>query len=125
MAQYLLERLVFGICVGALCFSAAVRAQTSSSTAQPAAPQTVTTPHEPSHADILRGEHGPYRANNDLLSYHLNVRVDPDKKYLSGKNAIRFKMLKDDTRIQIDLHSALNVDKILLGKKFLKYERDS
>jgi aminopeptidase N len=83
------------------------------------------TPSVPTHADILRGEYGPYRANNDLLSYHLDVRVDPEKKYLSGKNSIRFKMLKDDTRIQLDLHSALNVDKILLGATPLKYERDS
>lgn len=82
-------------------------------------------PREPTHADILRGAYGPYRANNDLLSYYLDIRVDPDKKYLSGKNTIRFKMLKDDTRIQLDLHAALNIDKILLGETPLKYERDS
>src|ERR1035438_8736038 len=76
-------------------------------------------------ADILRGEYGRYRANNDLLFYHLDVRVDPEKKFLSGKNTIRFKMLNDDTRIQLDLHAALNVDKILLGDTSLKYERDS
>ena len=79
----------------------------------------------PTHADILRGEYGPYRANNDLLFYHLDVRVDPEKKYLSGKVAIRFKMLQDATRIQLDLHAALQVDKILLGETTLKYERDS
>ena len=33
------------------------------------------------HADLLRGEYGPYRANNDLLFYHLDMRVDPEKKY--------------------------------------------
>src|SRR5215831_7967830 len=58
---------------------------------------------EPTHADILRGAYGPYRANNDLLFYHLDIRVDPQKKFISGKNTIRFKMLKDDTRIQLDL----------------------
>ena len=89
------------------------------------AQQPPQTPPGPTHADILRGEYGPYRANNDLLSYHLDVRVDPEKKYLSGKNSIRFKMLKDGTRIQLDLHSVLNVDKILLGTTPLKYERDS
>jgi aminopeptidase N len=79
----------------------------------------------PSHADILRGAYGRYRANNDLLSYHLDVRVDPEKKFLSGKNTIRFRMLQDDTRIQLDLHEALHIDKILLGEDELKYERDS
>ncbi|HTX38928.1 MAG TPA: M1 family metallopeptidase [Bryobacteraceae bacterium] len=83
------------------------------------------TPPPPTHADILRGAYGPYRANNDLLSYYLDIRVDPDRKFISGKNTIRFKMLKDDTRIQLDLNGALNVDKILLGQTPLKYDRDS
>lgn len=54
--------------------------------------------HPPTHANILREEYGRSRANNDLLFYHLDIRVDPEKKFLSGKNTIRFKMLKDDTR---------------------------
>jgi aminopeptidase N len=58
---------------------------------------------------------------------------------VSGKNRIRFKMLKDDTRIQLDLYDNLKVDKIVqifegTGKKEqpsaslsipLQYERDS
>ena len=48
----------------------------------------------PSRADILRGEYGPYRANNDLISYDLDVRVDPEKKFISGKTTIRFRMLR-------------------------------
>src|SRR5260221_13865842 len=79
---------------------------------------------QPSRADILRGEYGRYRANNDLLFYHLDVRVEPEKKLLSGKNTIRFKMLKDDARIQLDLHEALKVEKILLGTTPLKYVRE-
>jgi len=78
----------------------------------------------PTRADILRGEYGRYRANNDLLSYHLDVRVDPREKTIAGKNAIRFRMLKDDTRIQIDLYPDLKVDRILLGSTPLKYERE-
>jgi aminopeptidase N len=75
-------------------------------------------------AETLRGEYGPYRANNDLLFYRLDIRVDPEKKFLSGKNTIRFRMLKDDTRIQLDLAPNLNVDKILLDTRALKYERE-
>jgi aminopeptidase N len=78
-----------------------------------------------SRADMLRGAYGPYRSNNDLLYYHLDVRVDPDQQLISGKNTIRFKMLEDGTRIQLDLTSTLNVDKILFGTVPLKYERDS
>ena len=54
--------------------------------------QSPATPPTPSRADILRGEYSQWRANNDLLSYDLDLRVDPDKKSLSGKNTIRFKV---------------------------------
>ena len=70
------------------------------------------TPKPPTRVDILRGEYGRYRANNDLLFYGLSIRVDPEKKSVSGYNMIRFKMLKDDTRIQLDLYDNLNVDRI-------------
>ena len=63
--------------------------------------QPSSTP--PSHADILRGAWGPYRSNNDLLSYYLDIRIDPDKKVIGGKNTITFKMVKNDSRIQLDL----------------------
>jgi aminopeptidase N len=97
----------------------------------------------PTHANLLRGEYGRYRANNDLLSYDLNIRIDPEKKFVSGTNTIRFKMLKDDTRIQLDLYENLKIDQIVfvdgpyakpypVGNRtvmaapiLLKYERDS
>jgi aminopeptidase N len=100
-------------------------------TAEPQASPT------PTHANLLRGEYGRYRAYNDLLSYNLNIRVDPEKKFVSGKNTIRFKMLKDDTRIQLDLYDNLKVDKIQytvsgvggrvsgISARELKYQRDS
>lgn len=84
-----------------------------------AAPDLVT------RANVLRGAYGPYRANNDLLYYHLDVRVNPDTQIISGKNTIRFKMLKDGSRVQLDLDHGLNIDKILHGSIPLKYERDS
>jgi aminopeptidase N len=78
----------------------------------------------PSRADILRGEYSQWRANNDLLSYELDIRVDPEKKFIGGKNTIRFKMLNDDTRIQLDLFANLKVEKILQGSTELKYTRE-
>ena len=94
--------------------------QTQAPAARPAPP--INPP--PTRADVLRGEYGRYRANNDLLYYHLDVRVDPQKKWIGGRNTIRFKMLKDDTRIQLDLYANLNVDKIVFGDAPLKYERE-
>jgi aminopeptidase N len=95
--------------------------------AQPAgtaAPSAPATQKPPTRGDYLRGEYGRYRANNDLLSYRLDVRVDPERRFISGSNTIRFRMLADDTRIQIDLFANLAVDRILLGSTPLKYERE-
>jgi aminopeptidase N len=82
------------------------------------------TPPTPSRADILRGDYGRYRANNDLLFYHLDVRVDPEKKFIRGKNTVRFRMLAEDTRIQLDLYPFLQVDKIVFEGAPLRYERE-
>ena len=91
---------------------------------RPPAPNDIAAP-VPTRADMLRGAYGPYRANNDLLYYHLDIRVDPAAKTIAGKNTIRFRMVQDGTRIQIDLLDTLSVDKILFGDVALKYTRDT
>jgi aminopeptidase N len=109
--------------------SAVISSPAQSTTAQNSASaqqhQLEPPPPAVNRAAILRGAYGPYRANNDLLSYHLDIRVDPEKQFISGKNTIRFRMLEDGIRIQLDLHEALKIDKILLGSTELKYTRDS
>ncbi len=110
-----------------LCLGALLSAQTPAQKPPAQNPPAQTAPpplRAPTRADILRGEYGRYRANNDLLSYHLDVRVDPEKRFISGRTTIRFKMLQDDTRIQIDLYANLQVEQILLGQTPLKYERE-
>lgn len=104
-----------------VCFSLALCAQTTQRQRQ--APQRRQPGAPPTPAELLRGGYGPYRANNHLIFYHLDVRVDPQKKEISGKNTIRFKMLNDGNRIQLDLNPQLNIEKILLGATPLKYER--
>ena len=97
----------------AFLFLLAIAANSVCAQTKTAVPQTVPTAKPVTHADNLRGEYGRYRANNDLLFYHLDIRVDPEKKFLSGKNTIRFKMLKDDNRIQLDLYDNLKIDEIV------------
>ena len=87
-------------------------------------PEPPTSLRAPSRAELLRGEYGRYRANNDLLHYDLDLRIDPEKKWISGKNAVRFKMLKDDTRIQLELYANLAVERIMHDSRELKYTRD-
>jgi aminopeptidase N len=95
--------------------------------AAPTQPRTIAParPAEPTRANILRGAYGPYRANNDLLSYHLSLRVDPAAETISGHNTVRFRMLQDGNRIQLDLAAALTLEKILLGRESLRFTRDS
>ncbi len=83
-----------------------------------------STLRAPTRAETLRGEYGRYRANNDLLHYDLDIRVDPEKKWIGGRNTVRFKMLKDDARIQLDLFYNFTIDRIVLDKSELKYTRD-
>jgi aminopeptidase N len=130
--------LVIGVGAAVSLFSQTVQ-QTTSQTGTPAAapaaaqkplakPSDASVPKPPpppTRAEMLRGAYGPYRANNKLIYYHLDIRVDPEKQFISGKNTIRLRMLKDGTRIQLDLLETLNIDKILWDEKPLKYERDS
>jgi len=94
---------------------------------EPAAAQRRGRPdpdREPSRAEVLRGEYGRHRANNDLVAYHLDIRIDPEQRRISGVNTIRFRMLAADTRIQLDLQADLHVDKVLLGSAELHVERE-
>ncbi|HEY4011273.1 MAG TPA: hypothetical protein VGM11_14055, partial [Acidobacteriaceae bacterium] len=79
--------------------------------------------NSPTKDDLLRGSYGPYRANNDLLFYALKLRVDPDTKSIKGSNTIRFRMLEDGTRIELELTPELNIDSITFNNQPLHYER--
>ena len=83
-----------------------------------------TAPQTPTKDDFLRGSYGPYRANNDLLSYVLKLRVDPVAETIKGSNAIRFRMLQDGQRIQLELTPEMTIDGLTLAGKPLKYTRE-
>ncbi len=101
-------------------------ATTSTSNPSPAAAEpALPPPPTPSRAQVLRGAYGPWRANNDLLYYHLTLRVDPATETIAGSNLVRFNMLADATRIQLDLTPALAIDRITFGAQTLPYLRDS
>jgi aminopeptidase N len=121
MPNYGLLNRQLSIPVWLACAAISLPAQTSQPTTPAVAQRAVK---EPTASDLLIGGYGPYRANNDLLFYHLDLRVDPEKKFISGTNTIRFKMLQDGTRIQLELYPTLQIDKIAMGSETLKYERD-
>ncbi len=108
-----------------LClFTLSVFAAAQAPAKTPRGQQAPRPPQPDPEAEILRGAYGPYRANNDLLSYDLDIRIDPAAKAFTGKNAIRFRMLKDGSRIQIDLAGGLKIEKIMLGAVELAYTRE-
>jgi aminopeptidase N len=78
----------------------------------------------PTKDDLIRGGYGPYRANNDLLSYALKLRVDPGTQTIKGSNTIRFRMLEDGQRIQIELAPNFNIDSLTFNGAPLKYTRE-
>jgi len=70
--------------------------------------------------DTLRGSITPEREWWDLNYYHLDVKVDPDQKYLSGKNTVRYKVLKSAKVLQIDLQEPMKISSVTQDGKKLK-----
>jgi aminopeptidase N len=113
------------ILVAALLAASTCSAQAKKADADVPGSGRPTAPHvEPSKDDLLRGAYGPFRANNDLLFYHLDLRVDPVAKTIAGTNTIRFRMLADGKRIQLDLTPELAIDSIKLRGRAVKFTRD-
>src|SRR5690554_7271203 len=53
------------------------------------------------HQDTLRGSITPEREWWDLTYYHLDVKINPEKKSISGKNTIQYKVLQPYTVMQV------------------------
>ncbi len=71
--------------------------------------------------DTLRGSITPERAWWDLNYYDLNIKVQPDKKYIAGYNIIRYKVLEEHNVIQIDLQEPLEITGISQDNEQLDY----
>jgi aminopeptidase N len=73
-----------------------------------------------SRQDTLRGAITPERIWWDLTYYHLEITVDPDNKYISGKNTIKYTVLNVYQTMQIDLQTPLNMTKVMQDGKELE-----
>ncbi len=72
--------------------------------------------------DTLRGSITKERAWWDLNHYHLDIKVDPEKKYISGHNTIQYTVLKSHSIIQIDLQAPLVITKVTQDSIILPVE---
>ncbi len=77
-----------------------------------------------SRQDTLRGSITPERAWWDLTYYHLDIKVEPDKKYISGSNTVGYKVLESNKVMQIDLQKPMNITSITSKNKELKFTRE-
>ncbi len=76
-----------------------------------------------SKADSLRGTLSPLRSCYDVLRYDLDIKVDIDKKFISGSNTIKFVAKSNFKKLQIDLFANMKIDKIEFKDLKLKYTR--
>ncbi|WP_303316080.1 M1 family metallopeptidase [Flavivirga abyssicola] len=74
--------------------------------------------------DTLRGSITPERAWWDLNYYHLDIKVNPDEKFISGKNTIQYTVLEDFSVMQIDLQTPLNLTRAIQNGTELKIKHD-
>lgn len=72
--------------------------------------------------DTLRGSITEERAWWDLNHYHLDIKVDPEKKYISGHNTIQYTVLKSHSIMQIDLQAPLVITKVTQDSIILPVE---
>jgi hypothetical protein len=75
------------------------------------------------HQDTLRGSITKERAWWDLKYYHLDIRVNPGDRTITGSNTIRYTVLTEGNRMQIDLQEPMNISKVTQNGKELKFER--
>jgi aminopeptidase N len=135
MVLSVVKRVVCIVVVG-LGAGGSLLAQQDTKATPPSAQSSTTTPgggkyaHPPDVAkpatkdDLLRGAYGPYRANNDLLFYALKLRVDPEAKTIAGTNRVRFRMLQDGQKIQLELAPDLTISAITVEGKPLTYTHE-
>ncbi len=79
---------------------------------------------EYSKADSLRGNlNSPYRTCYDINYYHLDVKLNPSEKFISGSNLFKFTATTNFTTLQFDLFANLKIEKVLHNGKALKFTR--
>lgn len=75
--------------------------------------------------DSLRGTLSPLRSCYDINFYHLDVKFDIDKRFITGSNLFKFTATEDLTILQFDLFANLHIEKILYHGKEMKFTREA
>ncbi len=74
--------------------------------------------------DSLQGGLRLERTAYNVLRYDLNIKVNPDERFIIGYNDMTFELTENSEKIQIDLFENMSVDSIVLDKSKLDYKRE-
>ncbi|MFT5714987.1 MAG: hypothetical protein ACI9WT_001557, partial [Flavobacterium sp.] len=74
--------------------------------------------------DTLRGSITKERLWWDLKQYHLDIKINPSDSTITGSNTIKYKVLQENNRMQIDLQNPMDIYKVIQDGKTLEYTRD-
>ena len=86
--------------------------------------QLLVPKNEFTRADTLRGALTPLRTCYDINYYHLDVKFNIDKKYISGSNLFKFTATDNFTQLQFDLFDNLKVERVVYKEKDLPFKRE-
>jgi len=79
---------------------------------------------EITHQENLRGSITAERSWWDLTHYHLDIKVDPKARTISGTNTMKYKVLAEQKRLQIELQAPMNLEKVVQNGKAVSIEKD-
>ena len=74
--------------------------------------------------DTLRGTITDERSWWDLNYYHLDIKVDPEKRTIKGSNTVGYTVLNSNKLMQIDLQEPLNITSVKQNNKSLNFTRE-
>ena len=78
-----------------------------------------------SKADSLRGSlTSPLRTCYDINYYHLDLKINPSERFISGSNEFRFTATKDFKKLQFDLFANLDIEKVVYQNQEIPFERE-
>src|SRR5215217_1684365 len=75
-------------------------------------------------ADTLRGTLTPLRTCYDINYYHLDVKFDIAKKFISGSNQFKFTATQDFDKLQFDLFDNLKIEKVVYKGANVAFTRE-
>lgn len=74
--------------------------------------------------DSLRGSITKERAWWDVKNYHLDIKVNPADSTISGSNTIKYQVLKEYNKMQIDLQNPMQILKVTQDGKALQFTKE-